>query len=448
MDGMRTSNRYLRASPPPHPITIGSSTSLPSTLSPGASGQSSAYFQRRTFPRGYHSSESALGIDLDDTSLLMALSEPMFTTSSLTVSTIPTPVYHGDDPFVIAAEGGDQAGAPVVQVKVEENILEEQLLDSKKKKNSFLRAVKKAGASARKFASKTKSLTNRREQKLSKEDVRIIFDVITTPQNLSPWAFDSTGPDDVLEDEEELGLIALDASSDSLAATLGSPLTLSSFPISPSLKAAKRLLPPASWERKSKSPSGALNFVLKTLLKITLALPYALLVGFIPFIAPTRLSAVTFSPLFGYVSPPHSSSERHQYLMKALPCHVGLACGFTIVLNWELLHGSRLLFVVFNIVLLTIAWWMWHDYDSGSSALRGAELGVDDKATICEVFKATVPDYVRNSMCRVPLAVIQDPNVKKHRSEDSSMESVQLDITLPLNESSLDSIRIVVQCDD
>ncbi|KAI0764068.1 hypothetical protein BC629DRAFT_921269 [Irpex lacteus] len=180
----------------------------------------------------------------------------------------------------------------------------EKAMNTKKNKHSILRVVKKAGASAKKFAHKTKSLTMRREHKMAIH-VKDLFDVPAVPHNTP-----ALGPSIAVFEPEEhssppkLVLFGPTESVESLAATLGSPTTLSAFPISPPIKFALRPPPSASLVQSRKPPASSRAYGCRLLLKAVIFLPYALAVGFLPLLAPAHLSHIAFSSIFGYASQP------------------------------------------------------------------------------------------------------------------------------------------------
>ena len=91
----------------------------------------------------------------------MALSEPMFTTSTAATRSIRTPSDSdvGIDPAIAVANETADVFPLVVDVGNKDSVDAERHV-ALEKRNPFIRVVKKASASAKKFARKTRSLTN------------------------------------------------------------------------------------------------------------------------------------------------------------------------------------------------------------------------------------------------------------------------------------------------
>ena len=288
-------------------------------------------------------------------------------------------------------------------------------------------------------------------------DVRHIFDVPAASHNTpvpdylanpteSAESFETAEPIESAESEEpyvEHVPIVSVISIESLAATLGSPTTLAGFPLSPPRRTLFRSLSSnASLKTLRHSCNRSkLQRVFGLLLKIILLLPYALIIGSLPFLAPHHLSAMTFSPIFGYVSRPTLPADRYTHHMKFLPCHIGLALGFLGVLNWDLLHRAPLVFAGLNAALIATTRWAWRDFDAeklGISTIDSWELGSDDRATAYHLFEATVPHKVRHALHgltwvqRFPLRGL-DEDVERSLSRYKPVQ---------------DHVRIIVQYDD
>lgn len=269
--------------------------------------------------------------------------------------------------------------------------------------------------------------------------VKDLFDVPAVPHNTP-----ALGPSIAVFEPEEhssppkLVLFGPTESVESLAATLGSPTTLSAFPISPPIKFALRPPPAssASLVQSRKPPASSRAYGSRLLLKAVIFLPYALTVGFLPLLAPAHLSHIAFSSIFGYTSQPETPSDRYNHHMRLLPCHIGLACGFLGVLGWNLLHSAPLVFAALVAVLVTTTWWMWRDFDaesSGSSMLDEQDLGVDDMVTIYHLYESTVPYEMRHALhnmaARLPFRrqVTGAPLVSQERGPERVRIIVQYD---------------------
>ncbi|KAI0092250.1 hypothetical protein BDY19DRAFT_589486 [Irpex rosettiformis] len=413
-----------------------------------------ACFRNHRLPPGFPSKDSGLGLEINDSSLLNALDESIvFSTTMASVSTIPTPLDYGDDPFLLPTgnPSGNKQDIPAIQVQSEEAIDNSpvEAVNTKKNVNTLLRVVKKAGASAKKFVHKTKSLTKRREHQLV-VDVRDVIEAPMVPQNtpqVIPIISSPVLVAEVEEDRRELVLFGAITSLESLAATLGSPTTLSSFPLSPPAKTSIRPLfePPAAlWKHRPKGYHTNLSRGLRLLLRMVLFLPYVLVVGFLPFLAPSHLSSMTFSPIFGYMPSSTTASDRYNHHIKFLPCHIGLAFGFLSVINWDLLQRAPLVFSGFNALLVATAWWVWRDFDwesSGMATLESQELGSDDRATIYHLYEATVPQDVRQTLHTV---ISLMSSRRDRNSEDMEHRNPDQYGTITSGES----VRIVIQHDD
>ncbi len=79
------------------------------------------------------------------------------------MSTIPTPRDVDEDPFTVPIKAMLDEAHPVPAIYSNDgegiDAVLEKAMNTKKNKHSILRVVKKAGASAKKFVHKTKSLT-------------------------------------------------------------------------------------------------------------------------------------------------------------------------------------------------------------------------------------------------------------------------------------------------
>ena len=105
-------------------------------------------------------------LHLSDSSLFLALDESIFSTSTISASAISTPLdKHDSEPFIVPASNEDHAiqDLPEIRVHDEEQVdapSDHAVVKAKHHHaKTILRVVKKAGASAKKFAHKTKSLT-------------------------------------------------------------------------------------------------------------------------------------------------------------------------------------------------------------------------------------------------------------------------------------------------
>lgn len=79
------------------------------------------------------------------------------------MSTIPTPIDVDEDPFTVPIKAMLDEAHPVPAIYSNDgegiDAVLEKTMNTKKNKHSILRVVKRASASAKKFAHKTKSLT-------------------------------------------------------------------------------------------------------------------------------------------------------------------------------------------------------------------------------------------------------------------------------------------------
>lgn len=237
-------------------------------------------------------------------------------------------------------------------------------------------------------------------------------------------------------------VVPASASTDSLTAMLGSPTTLSGFPISPPSVIDERFMPPPHWRTPRKSGGSLAIAMFKLFIKAALFLPYVLMVGFTVFLAPSRLSAITFSSFFGYVSLPSTAIERFSHHAKVLPCHVGVACGFMTMCIWRLFRDSPLVGLAINIILTSTSWLMWKDFKPIKEE-EGAELGADDRMTIYKVYSMTVPRPLRD-MLHNALAV-NKPTVSDVAEELEPLDG-PWNVTLELKGQPQERIRIVVDC--
>ena len=134
-------------------------------------------------------------------------------------------------------------------------------------------------------------------------------------------------------------------------------------------------IPPAN-------PSSVFQRTVRLIQRTVLFVPYALLVGLAPMIFPQYLSAVTFSPFFGYFARPRSPFRAFGHHMRMLPYHVGFVCALLASL-W--LYDAALAAGITALVLSGVCL-AWHDfllYGVGG----GQDLGVDDRTSIYWLLK-------------------------------------------------------------
>ena len=107
-------------------------------------------------------------LHLSDSSLFLALDESIFSTSTISASAISTPLdKHNSEPFIVPAsnDSEDRAIQDLPEIRIHDaeqvNAPSDHAVVKAKHHHAktILRVVKKAGASAKKFAHKTKSLT-------------------------------------------------------------------------------------------------------------------------------------------------------------------------------------------------------------------------------------------------------------------------------------------------
>lgn len=168
-------------------------------------------------------------------------------------------------------------------------------------------------------------------------------------------------------------------STTSLDAVLGSPVE------------ERDCFPSTTIESSVSEPGLPLSVILSQhtpldiLKKIALFLPYTIIIGLAPLMFPTHLSALAFSPVFGYAPRPRTPFHTFAHHVRMLPYHFGIACGVLGLLAiWSVACG-----LASAAVVLAGTWWAWRDFSlTGPEA--GQELGVADRMSIYWLIKGVV----------------------------------------------------------
>ena len=190
-------------------------------------------------------------------------------------------------------------------------------------------------------------------------------------------------------------------SIDSLAVECGSPRETATFPMTPpliardSLEVTRLHQARAGRDRHPTFLEGPLSpgpvplAAARMFVKVLLFAPYAVLVGFLPFVSPNSLSSVVFSPIINITSAPLAPIDKFIYHARVLPYHVGVSLGLLLVALWGIgrTYPGPAAVLLAAFVGRTIRAWSDHE---PANEVTNATLGVDDRSTILWLLKSFV----------------------------------------------------------
>lgn len=343
--------------------------------------------------------------------------------------------------FVDPGAAGFDDLVPVVQ-QVVEVLAQDSSLDTKKRK-SLVRAMKKAGMLAVRKIHVPKTWGKRQSKHGQTEEVHELC---------------------MRYKEEGLAAEKVDTaeSMDSLAAECGSPMEVTTFPATPPLitrdsvevtrlrqaHAGRAHPPPLPEGRLSPVPLA----IARTLVKVLLFAPYVVLVGFLPFVLPTALSPVVFSPIINIAPGPLTPIDKFVYHARVLPYHVGASLALMFVALGSL--GGTYPGFAASLLAAFVGRTMraWGDYEPEDDVTH-ANLGVDDRSTILWLLKGFVLGDLTHSW-KDFAKVYREPEEVEEGDEDVETETWEregshgIDFVIRLKDRPHECLRIVVDSAD
>ncbi|EKM52511.1 uncharacterized protein PHACADRAFT_260970 [Phanerochaete carnosa HHB-10118-sp] len=322
------------------------------------------------------------------------------------------------------------------------------------KKKSLIHAMKKAGSrAARKLASR--SWGRHHSRLTSAADVQAVFDEPTPKPAISHASESncdqtSTGANVAMEEVSN-------GSTDSLTAVHGSPET-KCFESPPILCARDSVLVARCQETRVRLPLDEgfppMRFtVFRFCLQMLLFIPYVVLVGFLPFLAPTCLSRVTFNSFLRFTIRPAEPMEVFAQYSRQLPWHVGVALGLLFVATRALGKAYPGLAVALMAALIGRTMWAWGDFDS-TLDVGDACLGIDDRATIWWLLRGFVLGDLVCSMDDFRKWYVDEKDIDSGE-EDGEMETLErkdssgkIDFGIRLRNRPQECFRIVADCEE